>query len=119
LFTVYPGFTQQPIAMSYGSDFIHLVLFMFSVGCTLWALRSPRWFWRLSGISVVSLISSLILTEYYVGLELARPCMIAMVQRSTGPTKASGAPSSVGSVLIPLTAFVDGAFLIFKNAQVI
>jgi hypothetical protein len=79
LFAIYPGFTLQPIAFSYGNDLILLVLFMFSLGSMIWSLRLVRWFWHLAILGLLSSIFSILVTEYYVGLELLRPVLIWLV----------------------------------------
>ena len=48
LFAIFPGFTQQSIALIYSLYFIYYALFVVSLGMMLWGLRKPHWYWRLT-----------------------------------------------------------------------
>jgi hypothetical protein len=80
LFAVYPGFHQQPIAHTCGYGyFIPLVLFLFSLGGMIWALRVPRLFWPLTILALPSSVMSMAIVEYFVSLELLRPLFLWLV----------------------------------------
>lgn len=76
LFAVYPGFTLQPIAWCHSHVFLMLGLFLFSLGAMLWAHRRPRLFWPLTLAAVPSAAMTMIVSEYFVGLELLRPALL-------------------------------------------
>jgi len=76
LFSVYPGFQQQYIAITYGNAFLIYGLFLFSLATMVWAFRIPKWFWLLYFLSVISLGFVLFTAEYFVGLELLRPAFL-------------------------------------------
>ncbi|WP_162601137.1 hypothetical protein [Occallatibacter savannae] len=76
LVLLYPGFTQQAIALTYLSQFSSFLLFVTSLLLTVLALRSPRYKWPLLLLSLVLGIWSYLITEYFVGLEFLRPVII-------------------------------------------
>ncbi|MCU0271045.1 MAG: hypothetical protein MUF83_20710 [Acidimicrobiales bacterium] len=72
LFFVYPGFSQQAVALTYGlGAFFPLACLMWSIICSLQAARSPsrRALWVAAAI--VLLLGSLV-TEYFLVLEVLR-----------------------------------------------
>ncbi len=80
LFVVYPGFRYQPSAWIFGqSAIIPLTLSIFSLGAMIWALRVPNLFWPLTALAVPSSAFSLLVTEYFFGLELLRPIFLWLV----------------------------------------
>ncbi|WP_447603670.1 hypothetical protein [Nitrospira sp. Nam80] len=79
LFAVYPGFTLQPIAWTLSHVFVIFALFMFSLGAMVWAQRSERLFWPLTLSGLLSSAVTLLISEYFVGLELLRPVLLWIV----------------------------------------
>jgi hypothetical protein len=79
LSAVYPGFSQQWIAITYGHILIPYVSFVLSLGLMVWAIRKPGWFWPLMALSLLTDAFTLFLYEYYVGLELLRPVFLWLV----------------------------------------
>jgi hypothetical protein len=79
LFTVYPGFTQQYIAVTYSHVLIILSIFLLSMGSMIWALRKPAWFWPLMVFSVLASAVTMFSVEYFFGLELLRPVLLWLV----------------------------------------
>jgi hypothetical protein len=77
LFTVFPGFKQQPISMIYGNGFILLTSFFLSLGLMIRAmeLTSKKKVFAILG-SVLLQIFTIFSTEYYAGLELLRILII-------------------------------------------
>lgn len=78
LFAVYPGFKQQPIAVTYSHDWLVMAGFFVSLGLSVWAIRRPRWFWPLLTGSWLLAAYALFADEYYFGLELLRPLFLWM-----------------------------------------
>ncbi len=76
LFAVYPGFSQQYIAVTYSNAYLVFFLFVLSLGTMIWAQRLHRWFWPLMALSVACSAISMLITEYFLGLELLRPFFI-------------------------------------------
>lgn len=72
LMAVYPGFSQQSLALIYSDYFLTLTFFLVSLGGMLWALRLPRGFWWLFGVSLFAAIPAHWVIEYWLGLELLR-----------------------------------------------
>ena len=68
LFTVYPGFSQQYIAISYSHHLLLLTMTLASLGALNWALRSFRWFWPIFFLSVVFSGIAMFTMEYFFGL---------------------------------------------------
>ena len=84
LFAVYPGFSQQYIAVTYSNAFLVYTLFIISFGTMVWAYRKPGWFWPLIALSLLSSAFSLFITEYFFGLELLRPFLLWMLLPAAG-----------------------------------
>lgn len=83
-FALYPGFSQQSIAVTYSQYFLYYTLFLASLGLMLQALRSgPR-----RGLYTVGALflaaGTMLSTEYFYGLELLRPLLIWMALREAG-----------------------------------
>lgn len=85
LYVVYPGFSQQPMAMTYLYFWLVQIVFFFSLGAMVWAIRHPRALWP-------GLLGSLVLSglqmfacEYFVGLELLRPFLLWQILRDSAP----------------------------------
>jgi len=76
LFTVYPGFTQQYIAVTYSHVLIILSIFLFSMGSMVLAVRKPARFWPLMIFSVLASAVTMFSVEYFFGLELLRPVLL-------------------------------------------
>jgi len=118
LLAVYPGFTQQYIAVTYSNAFLVFALFVLSFGSMIWAYRvrqsgdtkhrgdtehrgnqihnrksSTVWFWLLITFSLLASAFSMFITEYFFGLELLRPVLLFML----GNTIYRGSNQSQGS----------------------
>lgn len=85
LFAIYPGFLQQPLAVTYSADWIALSLFFSSFAMMIWAVRRPRFFWPLMGLSWLLAAYVMFADEYYFGLEFLRPVFLWIVHRETIP----------------------------------
>jgi hypothetical protein len=84
LFAVYPGFSQQYIAISYSFHLLVLAMCIFSLGAMNWAVRSSKRFWLNYGLSLVFAGLGIFTMEYYFGLELLRPLFLWMILSETG-----------------------------------
>lgn len=84
LFTLYPGFTQQWIAVIYGQAFLLFSALFFSIGLTLRLARRrgrlSRWL-LLAGTLLALAFSAFTMfsTEYFFGLEMLRPILLWLV----------------------------------------
>jgi len=76
LFAVFPGFSQQYIAVTYSNAYLVYFLFILSIGAMIWAYRAARWFYPLMGVSLFLSLFSMLITEYFYGLELLRPFIL-------------------------------------------
>lgn len=84
-YVVYPGFSQQSLAMVYHYYWFFQAVFYLSLGLMVWAVRTPRRFWlgmtAALGLAALQLFSS----EYLVGLELLRPIFLWMALATVVP----------------------------------
>jgi hypothetical protein len=91
---VYPGFTQQSIAITYLPHYISLLLFVLSLRISILAVDSLRArgvvLWTATAILLG--LASYVLTEYFIGLELLRWLVLAYRLRQSGQTKPFLAP---------------------------
>jgi hypothetical protein len=76
LFTVYPLFKLQPLAVAYTQHWVSYGLFSISLLAMIQSIRKPRWFWPLTGLSLLTALLHLITVEYFSGVELIRPLLI-------------------------------------------
>lgn len=84
LFALFPGFSQQYIAVTYSNAFLVYFLFILSIGTMIWAERKREWFWILMAVSVALSAFSMFITEYFYGLELLRPFLLWVVLAGRG-----------------------------------
>ena len=76
VFLLYPGFSQQFIALCYGHYFIALTSLVFSLGISLYVVEHKQKRPLLVILAVLLAIINLITTEYFFALELIRPFLI-------------------------------------------
>ena len=76
LAAVFPGFTQQWIAMIYSFFFTCLAGFFFSLTLMLKAVREPKRFWIYTVLSLIIGVYSYAASEFFFGLELIRPVVL-------------------------------------------
>lgn len=95
LVLLYPGFSQQSIALTYLPHYLSLLLFVMSLRLTLYALGSPRFAVPLVGIAILLGLASYSLTEYFIGLELFRILVIWHRTRETSNSWRSIAPYGI------------------------
>jgi len=85
LFLVYPGFSQQMIAITYGHQFLIMALFLVSLALMILSIRKPARYWLLTGASLLTGLFSMLALEYFFGLELLRPVFLWLVLSETIP----------------------------------
>jgi hypothetical protein len=112
LYLVYPGFKQQYIAVTYSTDWIALATFFLSFGLMLLAVRKPRWFWPLIGLSWLTSALVMFADEYYFGLELLRPVLLWIIVSEN----ASNIRQRIRRVLLIWAPYVAimGVFLVWR-----
>jgi hypothetical protein len=81
LFTVYPGFLQQPNALIYTVHLLTLLLIAVSIGCTVHAVRAAARtrFIVFTLIGVVTAAAYIFLLEFFIGSEILRLAVIGIV----------------------------------------
>lgn len=116
VFIIYPGFLQQPIALTFSNHFIGYALGIASVALTVYALLTDSRTGRIIGIAL-ALILELIyifIYEYMIGLEAVRLVLILYLiyfRRGVGQWK--DLLVSTVRIWIPYVA-VAGIFLIWR-----
>jgi hypothetical protein len=76
LFALYPGFSQQFIAVTYSHVFVVLTSFILSLVTMILGVRRTRWSWLLYLLSLLLSALSMFSVEYFFGLELLRPIFL-------------------------------------------
>ncbi|MEJ5200976.1 MAG: hypothetical protein WHV66_01975, partial [Anaerolineales bacterium] len=76
LFSVCPVFTHQAIAVTFHQQWLQYVLCFVSFAAMVQANRSIRRFWLWTVLSVITLMMQLLITEYFIGVELIRPLVL-------------------------------------------
>ena len=84
LLALYPGFSQQNIAVAYHQHFTTFALFGLSIYCMIRGLQSQH-AWRWHFPAVASALLHMLTMEYFVGLEGLRPVLILLLLGSTMP----------------------------------
>ena len=79
LFSIYPIFFQQPMAITYKTHFMCLCIYLVSVALMLLALRKPRYFVLFMALALLTEAVQLATLEYFWGLELLRPVLLWIV----------------------------------------
>ncbi len=120
LFAIYPGWTDQPTAYDYQSHLLSFALILFSLGFTVHAWNQAgfvrRLFW--TALAVVFQVTSLLLMEYYIGLEGFRLALLVYLASDRKPQeliKRAGRARLVqtGLTFLPYLAGAGG-FLIWR-----
>ncbi len=76
LFVLYPGFRIQSASVIYSHYFLQLAIQIGSLGLMLVAYRRRRWLWPLTILAVLGAAFGLFSSEYFFGIELARPVFL-------------------------------------------
>lgn len=84
LFLVYPGFSQQAIAITYGHQFLIYAGFWISVGLMILSIRNPARYLLLTGASLLTGLLGMFALEYFFGLELLRPALLFVLLGASG-----------------------------------
>jgi len=87
LFLVYPGFDQQPIAITYGHFFLILTAFFFSLIFMVMALQHPDRYWLYTILALLFSFVNLLTLEYFFLLDLVRPLLVWVLLGETLPEK--------------------------------
>ncbi len=79
LFAVYPAFTLQPISVAYSQHWISYAAYLLSVFLMLLAIerKEKRFWWTL--LALFFTLLHLITLEYFAGLEILRPFLLALL----------------------------------------
>jgi len=83
LFTVYPGFDQQAMAIIYGYYYAILIIFLLSLYLNILAIRRTEYFWPLMVLSLLLSFLNIATLEYFYTLELLRPVLVFIVYQQS------------------------------------
>lgn len=123
VFIVYPGFSQQNIALTYSNLLLGYTLSIYSVLFTILALKQnkPILRWLYIFLSMGTAITYLLVAEYLIGMEAVRVMLLVTINFQSGirkfqqiikKTLPQWVPSS-----IPLAVFLVWRLFIFKSAR--
>jgi len=87
IFLVYPGFSQQFVSINSSRHLFPLIPFTFSLGFTARAFRIEGKKLLSTGIAVTLAALTMLTTEYYYGLEIARGVLLWMLIQPVGDGK--------------------------------
>ncbi|MHC1783300.1 MAG: hypothetical protein AB9891_11215 [Anaerolineaceae bacterium] len=76
LLSVYPGFTQQAVSVTYSRHFVSYALFSLSLCLMVLSLKKPRFYWLFTVLGAGAAWLQMMTIEYLFGLELLRPFII-------------------------------------------
>jgi hypothetical protein len=83
---VYPGYSQQPLAMTYYFFWVFEAVFFLSLGLMTQSIQKEKMGWGLFFTSLTLSGLHLVSMEYLVGLELMRPLLLLLVFSRFTPT---------------------------------
>lgn len=84
LVLVYPGFTQQAIALTYFSQHLSFLCFVVSLLATTAGIKKPAYQWLFVPFSITTGVICYLITEYFVGLEFFRLIVIVALKDREG-----------------------------------
>jgi hypothetical protein len=79
ILAVYPGFSQQPISITYSLFWVLYALFTWSLAASVFALRIPKRYIVLTILAVLASLMETMSMEYVIGLEILRPVLFFIV----------------------------------------
>jgi hypothetical protein len=79
LFTVYPTFFKQSLAVTYRSQYVAFLFFLLSIILMVQAYQNKKFFWPYTILGMAFTIGHLLTMEYFGGLELIRPIILFFV----------------------------------------
>lgn len=85
LFLVFPGYSQHWVAFTHiNQEWISLICYLLSLGCTGYALRNPSRFQASTAAALLLLLPAMFPTEYFASMEPLRFLLIwVMIQDET------------------------------------
>jgi hypothetical protein len=109
LLLVYPGFTQQFVAINSSRHVLPMAFFLFSLGFMAIGIRQAERYWLYTGISLCLGLAGMLASEYYYGLELARPVVIWIILDGSGQSPRERFKRTIKSWL-PFAGLLTGIF---------
>ncbi len=118
LFTVYPLYTLQPMAVTYITHWVCYFLFLISLWLMARAVRQPGAILPLLILSVLLDALQLFTIEYFNGVELLRPVILWMALASSGMTRRERLSRTIklwSPYLLALIAFILWRGFVFHS----
>jgi hypothetical protein len=118
LLAVYPGFTQQPISMTYSLFWVLYALFIWSLTASVYCIRHPKYAVILTILAVLASLMESLSMEYVIGLELLRPVLFFIVFIQLGNPRLQAIKKSLIQWLpyfLVLCLFVFFRFIYFPS----
>lgn len=122
LFLVFPGFSQNWIAVIYSQLFFLFTLFFVSLLLMVHSLKNFKHYWLFTLISIFLSLFSMASSEYTVGLELLRPFIILIILKTGTFNKSDRLPIfTVFNRWLPYLAslIVFGIYRVFLASSVL
>jgi hypothetical protein len=116
LFALYPGFREQAVAVIYSHYFIQITLVLLSLGWSVLAAQQPERSWRFHLPALVLAAAGILISEYFFGMEAARPLLIWLGLAGVGDRfrRLRSAARHAAPYLIILAAFMYWRLFIFQ-----
>jgi hypothetical protein len=120
LFLVYPGFSQQFVAVNSSRHLLPLTFFFISIGLMVKADQINDRRWMIVGLSILFSLGEMLTTEYYYGLELVRPLILWIApnhHQQNNRVRLTRAVKSWIPFLIPLSTVFIWRYSISKSVN--
>ncbi len=117
LFAIYPLFSLQPLAVSYVGAWLSYFLLCLTFYLMLKAIRTPEKFGLYTSLAVLIKVLHLFTSEYFSGLELARPLLIWLALLPAQTTRRETAWKTLKiwtPYLLPTLAFILWRIFIYQ-----
>jgi hypothetical protein len=113
---VYPGFSSQPLAITFSPHHVSFLLLLISFWATVKSAQSarPQIPWII--VSVLTSVMGYLVIDYYVGLEFVRPLIIyyALLQSTVGSARSASVFVLWLPNLLAFSTYVVWRLFIFK-----
>ena len=99
IFTVYPAFSQQWIAVTYSPVFLIYLFFLTSLILMLYVLRKPAYHVPLTAAALILSGLAVFSAEYFIGLEILRPVLIWLILAEDWQSRKSLSISNIRQII--------------------
>jgi hypothetical protein len=120
LFTVFPGFHQHWVVVTYSHLYLMLSFVFFSFWGMLKSFQDEHKFWAYMVFSLITAASNLFMVEYYFGIELSRAVIIWIFLCNRSPGKKQKFSVFIKKYLpylVMVLLYLVWRFVIFKSGK--